>query len=241
MAASASRPSSARRLILWDIDGTLISGGGVGSRALKQAACDVAALADVPRVDPHGKTDPQILREMFHAAQVDPTRIDGFVIDATVAMARALAELEDELRAKSAILPGVVEVLKRLDAMADVRQTLLTGNIVANAALKMAAFGLTDFFDAEVGAYGTDHEDRLELVPIALERVERFRGERYDPDDVWVIGDTDRDLACARAGGVRCLLVGTARAGFDSVRDLPADHVLEDLSDVDRVVEILAC
>ena len=159
------------RLILWDIDGTLIRGGGVGSQALKRAACEVAALADIPRVDPHGKTDPQILREMFQAAQVDPERIDGFVADATIGMERALAELEHELRAKASILPGVVEVLKRIDALADVRQTLLTGNIAANAAIKVAAFGLTEFFDAEVGAYGTDHEDRLELVPIALDRV----------------------------------------------------------------------
>ena len=162
------------RLILWDIDGTLIRGGGVGSQALKRAACEVAALADIPRVDPHGKTDPQILREMFQAAQVDPERIDGFVADATIGMERALAELEHELRAKASILPGVVEVLKRIDALADVRQTLLTGNIAANAAIKVAAFGLTEFFDAEVGAYGTDHEDRLELVPIALDRVSAF-------------------------------------------------------------------
>ncbi|MEA3055407.1 MAG: hypothetical protein QOD30_839 [Actinomycetota bacterium] len=229
-----------RRLILWDIDGTLIKGGGVGSRALKRAACEVAALVDVPRVDPHGKTDPQILREMFHAAQVDPERIDDFVVAATIGMEQALAELEHELRAKASILPGVVEVLKRIDAIADVRQTLLTGNIAANATIKVAAFGLTDFFDAEVGAYGTDHEDRLELVPIALERVERLRGERYDPNDVWVVGDTPMDLACARAGGVRCLLVGTSAHGYDSVRDLPAEEVLVDLSDVDRVVEILA-
>lgn len=227
------------RLILWDIDGTLIRGGGVGSQALKRAACEVAALADIPRVDPHGKTDPQILREMFHAAQVDPERIDGFVADATIGMERALAELEHELRAKASILPGVVEVLKRIDALADVRQTLLTGNIAANAAIKVAAFGLTEFFDAEVGAYGTDHEDRLELVPIALDRVERVRGERYDPSDVWVVGDTPMDLACARAGGVRCLLVGTSAHGYDSVRHLPADEVLVDLSEVDRVVGIL--
>lgn len=228
------------RLILWDIDGTLIRGGGVGTRALKRAACEVAALADVPAVDPHGKTDPQILREMFVAAQVDPAHLDGFVTDATVGMARALADLEHELRVKGELLPGVVEVLKRLDARSDVRQTLLTGNIAANAAIKVAAFGIAELFDAEVGAYGTDHEDRLELVPIALERVARIRHERYDPSDVWVVGDTQMDLACARAGGVRCLLVGTSAHGYDSVRDLPADHVLPDLSDVDRVVEILA-
>ena len=69
-------------------------------------------------------------------------------------------------------------------------------------------------------------------------RQERLRGERYDPSDVWVIGDTANDLACARAGGVRCLLVGTG-LGYDAVRDLDADHVVPDLSDVDAVVDVL--
>ncbi len=79
--------------------------------------------------------------------------------------------------------------------------TLLTGNLAGIAAVKLAAFELAGFFDAEVGAYGTDHPNRNELVPIALERVERLRGERHDPADVWVIGDTPGDLACALATG----------------------------------------
>jgi phosphoglycolate phosphatase-like HAD superfamily hydrolase len=113
----------------------------------------------------------------------------------------------------------------------------LTGNLTANAAVKVGAFGLTHLFDFEVGAYGTDHADRLELVPIALERVERFRGETYAPDEVWVIGDTPNDLACARAGGVRCLLVGTG--GQEGLEALGADAVLADLGDVDRAVALL--
>src|SRR5688572_21341999 len=184
----------------------------------------------------HGKTDPQILREIFRAAEVDAALLDSHVADAVRAAEANLVATEAELRAKGGTHPGVVDVLHRLHAMHGVRQTLLTGNIVANAAIKVAAFALTDLFDFEVGAYGTDHEDRLELVPIALERVERLRGERYDPNDVWVIGDTPADLACARAGGVRCLLVGTGRPGWDGVRDLGADHALPDLSDVDAVV-----
>ena len=111
------------------------------------------------------------------------------------------------------------------------RQTLLTGNLTPNAAIKVGAFGLTHFFDIEVGAYGTDHADRLELVPIALERAARLRGESYAPDEVWVIGDTANDLACARAGGVRCLLVGTDAA--DLAAD--ADAWFETLADTDAV------
>lgn len=240
MVASASpRSSRVRRLILWDIDGTLIYGGGVGSRALNAAAASVARLADVPVVDMDGKTDPQILRDIFVAASVDPITIDALVTDAVAAAAATLAATEAELREKGGVHPGVVEVLDRLHHTDGVRQTLLTGNLVANAALKVAAFDLAGYFDEEVGAYGTDHADRLELVPIALERVARLRGEHYGPEEVWVVGDTPNDLACARAGGVRCLLVGTG-AGFDSVRDLPADHVVPDLGDVDLICSVLA-
>ncbi|MGI8759540.1 MAG: HAD hydrolase-like protein, partial [Acidimicrobiales bacterium] len=119
------------------------------------------------------------------------------------------------------------------------RQTLLTGNLMANAALKLAAFDLTKWLDVEVGAYGTDDPDRNALVPVALERVERLRGERYDPSDVWVVGDTANDLACARAGGARCLLVGTGRAGPAAVQHLGADAVLADLGDTEEVVRVL--
>jgi phosphoglycolate phosphatase-like HAD superfamily hydrolase len=149
-----------------------------------------------------------------------------------VAAQRALAGLEAELRAGGSLLPGVQALLERLGATPGVRQTLLTGNLTPNAAVKVAAFGITDHFDVEVGAYGTDHADRLELVPIALERVERLRGETYArPDEVWVIGDTANDLACARAGGVRCLLCGADAADLAP----QADAWFETLADTDAV------
>lgn len=226
-----------RRLILWDIDGTLITSRGVGRRVMEEAAAAVAGLAEVPQIVMSGKTDPQILREIFTAAELAADHIDALLPEAMVAAEAALAAAEEELRANGSVLPGVEELLERLDATDGVRQTLLTGNLTANAAVKVGAFGLTHLFDAEIGAYGTDHADRLELVPIALERAQRFRGEAYTPDEVWVIGDTPNDLACARAGGVRCLLVGTG--GQQGLEALGADAVLADLSDADRALAVL--
>ena len=228
-----------RRLILWDIDGTLIRSGKVGRRAVEAGAAVAASLVDVPHVEMSGKTDPQILREIFLAADIAEDRIVDLMPAATKEAERALAEAEGVLRRDGWVLPGVVDVLKALDAIEGVRQTLLTGNVTANAALKVAAFDLLDYFDVEVGAYGTDNADRLALVPIALERVERLRGERYEVDEVWVIGDTPNDLACAQAAGVHCLLVGTGGIGEDAVRTLDADRVLSDLTDTDTVVQIL--
>jgi phosphoglycolate phosphatase-like HAD superfamily hydrolase len=193
----------------------------------------VGQLTEVPEIVMSGKTDQQILREIFTMAALADEHIDGLLPAAMAEAERAMAEAEAELRELGQTIPGVVALLTRLQGIDGVRQTLLTGNLVANAAIKVAAFDLDHFFDAEIGAYGTDHADRLELVPIALERTEQLRGDSYEPDQVWVIGDTPNDLACARAGGVRCLIVGTAFGELD------ADAQVPDFVDVDAVVGLL--
>jgi phosphoglycolate phosphatase len=228
-----------RRLLLWDIDGTLLRAPGVGSGSLYRAVAAIAEVVHVPKVNMHGKTDPQILREIFHEAEFAGD-VDAALPEAMRLAEANLAAAEGELRANGFTLPGVVEILDRLSAIDGVTQTLVTGNLVANAAVKVGAFDLTHHFDVEIGAYGSDHEDRLELVPIALARAARLRGETYDPaTEVWVIGDTERDLACARAGGARCLLVATGTPTWEALSTAGADHALPDLSDVDAVVEVL--
>lgn len=228
------------RFLLWDVDGTLIRGGGVGSAVINQAA---AAVLGKPIADQsvvmHGKTDPQILTEIFRAAEVAEHAIAELLPPALAEAERLMALAEADLRRRGEVIDGVLGVLARMAAVPGVRQTLVTGNLVGNAAVKLAAFDLTVYFDVEVGAYGTDHADRNELVPIALERVERLRGERYAATDVWVIGDTPGDLACARAAGVRCLLVGTGQIPMSELDPLGADVMLEDLTNTDEVVQIL--
>jgi phosphoglycolate phosphatase-like HAD superfamily hydrolase len=116
---------------------------------------------------------------------------------------------------------------------------VLTGNTQANALVKLAAFELTPWVDVEIGAFGSDDADRTALVPVALERARRLRGLALGPDDVWVVGDTPRDLACARAAGVRCALVATGHSSLDELRATDAEAVLEDLADVDGVAKLL--
>ena len=228
------------RLLLWDVDGTLIRGGGVGSAAINGAVAVVLGKPIVGQpVVMHGKTDPQILTELFVAAEVAEDAIAELLPAALAEAERLMALAEADLRRRGEVIPGVVEVLARVATVPGVRQTLVTGNLVGNAAVKLAAFDLTGHFDVEVGAYGTDHADRNELVPITLERVARLRGERYLPEEVWVIGDTPGDLACARAAGVRCLLVGTGQISMSELLSLDADVVLADLTNTDEVVEIL--
>jgi phosphoglycolate phosphatase-like HAD superfamily hydrolase len=229
----------ARRLILWDVDGTLVSTGPAGRLALETAAGVVAGLQEVPSVPMSGKTDPQIIAEMLAIAGVAAEEIARMMPFALEEAERSLAGSELLIQRDGFVQPGVAELLARLGDSNGVRQTLVTGNVVANARLKVSVFGLDRAFDFAVGAYGTDHADRDCLVPVSLDRVRDLRGETYLPEEVWVIGDTRHDLSCAKAAGVRCLIVGTGRDGFEPVRDLDADAVVENLADVDGIIKTL--
>ena len=228
-----------RRLLLWDIDGTLVHTGGVGA-----AIFDVALEAVVGRRPPFrlqmsGKTDPQIVGEYLSRMELPGT---DEVIGAVLRVAEkelAAAALRGELAAGGSACVGVGALLAVLARDDRVVSTLVTGNIKPNALVKVAAFGLDRWFDPSLGAYGSDATDRNLLVPISLGRVAAETGVRLDPADAWVIGDTPRDLECARAGGVRCLLVASGRQPFDELSPLGADAVLADLGDTDAVVELL--
>ncbi len=228
-----------RRFILWDIDGTLLTTGPVGRLAIESGARLVTGLDELPHVVMSGKTDPQIVREILSSAGVPHREIDEVLPRALEESERFLEHEGQRMRSEGRVHPGVADLLEALSTTISVRQSLLTGNIAPNAYLKVHAFGLEHFLDLPIGAYGTDHADRNLLVPFALRRVRELRGEDYRPDEVWVIGDTANDLSCARAGGVRCLIVGTGHDGFDAVQDLEADAVLEDLSDTELVLKIL--
>jgi phosphoglycolate phosphatase-like HAD superfamily hydrolase len=228
-----------RRLILWDIDGTLMASRGVGSAALEAAAARVAGLIDVPKVHMHGKTDRQILREIMVEGGVDPERAAELLPAAEAAAVEELTARKDLYRTNGWLLPGVREAVERLAGTDGIRQSLVTGNLIGNARIKLAVFELDPFLDIEAGAYGSDEEDRNKLVPLAVERVERLRGEKYAPHETWVIGDTDRDLGCAQVAGVRCMLVCTGHGGRDSVAHLEPDVLVEDLTDTDEIVRLL--
>lgn len=235
----STTPAPARRLILWDIDGTLVSCGGAAREALQSGAAAAAGLSEVPDVVMSGKTDPQIVLEILGRAGVPAPRAELLLPEALAEAERALERSRPRLRREGRVHRGVRELLQALAAAPGVRQTLVTGNLAPNAAVKLEIFGLEQYVDLTVGAYGSDDRDRDRLVPICLDRVEQAYGERYDTRDVWVVGDTHRDLACAAAADVRCLIVGTGREGYDAVRHLRADAVVRDLSDTVAVLRIL--
>jgi phosphoglycolate phosphatase len=225
------------RLILWDVDGTLIHSRGIGAAVFDRALEQVVGTAPASRLMLGGKTDPQIALEYLEAMAVDDTDAKlALVLQAVEAEVAAAATL---LAETGSAMPGVPELLARLDGSDGVHQTLLTGNTAANAAVKVTAFGLEQWLDLEIGAYGSDNADRRELVPIAVDRARRLRGWDVEAATTWVVGDTANDLACARAGGARCLLVATGRVPLEELERLGADQVLPDLSDTEAVTRLL--
>jgi phosphoglycolate phosphatase len=149
----------------------------------------------------------------------------------TEVAAGVLARLPDELRARSArlvregvVLPHVRTTLSALAALG-VRSGVVTGNLQATARLKLGHLGLADDLDLAAAAYGDDGPDRDALVPVALSRAGAAA------EDAWVVGDTPHDLTCARAAGVRCLLVATGSYALAELAALRPDAVLPDLAD----------
>ena len=225
-----------RRLVLWDIDGTLLRVGEIGAAAFDIALERVLGRAPFERVTMSGKTDPQIVGEYLALMAVeDPTTLPAVLAHLEL----ELAARRDEIALGGTVCPGIPELLARLDTEPSVHQSLLTGNIAPNALVKVSAFGLERFLDLEAGAYGSDHADRRRLVPIALRRQRELRGRDLSPSEVWVVGDTPNDLACARAGGARCLLVGTGRYGVDELRALGPDAVVADCCATEEVASLL--
>ncbi|ADB49433.1 HAD family hydrolase [Conexibacter woesei] len=208
-------------LLLFDIDGTLVSGATAAhAAALHTALHEVHGLADVEPartlgIDPAGRTDPEIARLLLLAHGVSAERIDARADDVRIACCEEYArtcppDLSDT------VLPGIPQLLASLAERDGVRLALLTGNYEAVARVKLRSAGVGGWFEAGQGAFGSDSEDRAELPEIARERAGRSgrparTGAPHPRDRTIVIGDTPRDVACALADGIRCLGVETGR------------------------------
>ena len=232
--------ATAERLILWDIDGTLVSAGPAARVAFDLAVARVVGRTpDEHDIQMSGKTDPQIALEILATMALSEREARDHLPEVLRHLELELERAVDVIRRDGRALPGAREVLERLAATDGVVQSILTGNLAANARLKLGAFGLDGFVDLEVAATGSDHHDRTELVPLALAKAGERYGRAFAPADTWVVGDTPRDLECARAGGAKCLLVTTGRFDLDALRVLDSDGLLPDLSDADAVTRIL--
>ncbi|MBI4962291.1 MAG: HAD hydrolase-like protein [Desulfomonile tiedjei] len=222
------------KFILFDIDHTLIDSGGVGVIALNKALEDVTGISEgFKGISFAGKTDLQILREAMERLQLPcadglPARFLG----------RYLTQLRAAMTTRNGhVKPGVCGLLQRLEEDDDFFLGLLTGNIEQGARIKLEPHSLNRFFP--VGAFGDDGEDRNGLLPVAVQRLSLEQGVIVDHSNCVVIGDTPRDVECAKANGAHSIAVATGPFAVEDLRQTGAELVLPDLSGTDDIVNWL--
>lgn len=223
------------KVVLFDIDGTLLLSDGAGRRAIHAALME--SFGSVGPADHwfDGKTDRQIVRELMRSEGFDDALIDARMDQL---LENYLGHLERELRSTAytpRIFAGVIELLAALEPRDDVMLGLLTGNLERGAASKLRSVGL-DPSRFVVGAYGSDHEHRTELPRIAQQRAHGVLGREIAGSAVVVIGDTPADVLCGRGIGARAIGVATGRYNVHELESHGASAVFPDLTPTDAVV-----
>jgi len=229
-------------LILFDVDGTLVDTAGAGRRGLLRSFRAVFGVDDVEArtagVRLGGKTDPTIISEIAAALGIPAPDVEARYAELRRAY---LDALHDELRrgdpAARRVLPGVVSLLDALHPRPGTWLGLVTGNIEDGARAKLATFDLNRYFLD--GGFSSDHPERAEIARIAHERFCRRAEIRFTPSRVAVIGDTELDVACARANGFRSIAVASGGVAAERLAEAGAHAVLSDLSDLAEVMRAL--
>jgi phosphoglycolate phosphatase len=234
LSTSLGMTGRTKRLLLFDIDGTLIHSGGAGVEALKLAFKERFGFDDdFHDIEIAGMTDSGIVLSILKKHNIPATHenVSAF-LDSYVHF------LSLELpRRKGTLLPGVLELLERLKSRPHVVLALLTGNVARGARLKLEHYGVWHFF--EFGAFADDHRDRNELGRFARARAKEKHGREFEASEIDIIGDTPRDIACGKALGARTIAVATGRSSRDELAMHHPDFLIDDLSDVESIVDTL--
>lgn len=226
------------KLVLFDIDGTILLTDGAGKRAIHRALIEVFGETGPEDHLFGGKTDPQIVRELMRLVGHGDDHIDDRMTDL---LARYVIYLQEELRVGAdgvRVMPGVCELLDVLDARRDVIVGLLTGNLEEGARAKLRSAGIDpDRF--KLGAYGSDHEQRGELPAVAQRRAKEQFGIEITGPDVVVIGDTPADIHCGRSVGARAIAVATGHYTMSELEAHSPAALFADLSSTTDVVRAI--
>ena len=232
---ASSGPAIRKRfLLLFDIDGTLITSGGAGEKALQDAMLERFGVKDGLRgITLAGATDGLIARTMLEKQGIEPTPanltslLDGY-----------LHFLPQHVPVHSGFLmPGIVDLLERLRTRDDCVLALLTGNLVRGAEIKLSHYGVWHYFD--FGAFADDHSERNELGKFARARAMERHGEEFPSERIFVIGDTPRDIECGKAIGARTVAIATGNYSREELAAHTPDFLFDDLTDTDAVISSL--
>jgi phosphoglycolate phosphatase-like HAD superfamily hydrolase len=223
---SMTSPSAPLKLLLWDIDGTLVWTGRAGEEALLAAMRELYGIeTSLHDVDYKGRTDRHIGMMLLkkHGIPLTEDSLHDFV----EAYLRHLARLLPEKQGW--VYPGILRILDEAHARPDLVNGLLTGNMRAGARLKLSHYQVWHYF--EFGAFADDSHDRNQLGPVALRRALEEHKLDVTPDRVFVIGDTPHDVACGKVIGARTIAVATGGFSVDELRACAPDAVFRDFSD----------
>ena len=236
-ATSAAKPERSNRLrraggptklILFDIDGTLVLTGGAGLRSMERAFDEVFGIKGPLGISMGGRTDAWIVAQVAERHGIDWTSADlKRFHDVYV---RHLARAVHEPGPRKGMMPGILPLLEALRPREDVYLALLTGNFEQGARIKLEYFDLWRYF--ECGAFGDRITDRNLLLPLALDAVRARRGLDARPEDTVIVGDTPLDVAVAVSGGTRAVAVATGSHSVEELSETGAHRVLADLADM---------
>jgi phosphoglycolate phosphatase len=216
------------KLLLFDIDQTLINSGGAGLRALDRACEKVLGLKNAMQgISPHGKTDPAIAREILRA-RLDRASRDGSDIPSILEAYVSFLKEEVQLSPGYCVLPGIVSLLEEMLHRQDVVLGLATGNIELGARIKLERGGLNRYF--EFGGFGSDSEDRTELVRRAADKAADKIGTSIPPSNIFVIGDTPLDIDAGNRAGFKTIGVGTGSYSAEQLLAAGATAAVADVS-----------
>jgi phosphoglycolate phosphatase-like HAD superfamily hydrolase len=224
------------RLVLFDIDGTLLSSEGLGRTAMRRALGSIFGSPGNPAYRYDGKTDRQIVRDVMRLEGHSDEYIDSQMERLIETYLDGLREGERSGKFNVRPLAGVVDLLDALEPRKDVVLGLLTGNVESGARIKLIAAGIDpDRF--RVNAFGSDHEHRPELPAIAQRRASEKLGIDIERGRMVVIGDTPADIACGRSLGAKAIGVASGHYTVDQLREHDPYAVFPSLEDTQQLLE----
>ncbi|WP_344105949.1 HAD family hydrolase [Myceligenerans crystallogenes] len=221
-------------LVLWDVDHTLIENGGVSKETYAGAFEVLTGRPAEHRAKTGGRTDPEILGDLIADHGLDPAVFDAAAQRG--ALTRALAERQERLADRGRALPGARAAIDKLATEPGLVQSALTGNLRANALVKLGTFGLDVGLDWDCGGFGFDAAHRPDLVAVAQARATAKYGVAFTASNTVLIGDTVNDVTAGVRGGAQVVAVLTGGVDEVSLTEAGATKVLPDLSDADAVL-----